>query len=226
MELRIDAQARGVRIIVGEEASDRRKLLNALIALAETSGFGEIVLPSLEPAQVYLDKAGAEVLEQMYAFPDKKGRTLCLRPEGTATIQLVADKYFKKRTDVKLWYFERCWRYERPQEGLYREFFQFGVEIINPSCSEAQGELVALAEQMVALRTDRFEVNRSVKRGLAYYTAEGFEIAVPELGAQKQVVGGGAYAQGVGFAVGFDRLMLCGRRPNNALQATCEDARG
>jgi histidyl-tRNA synthetase len=79
---------------------------------------------------------------------------------------------------------------------------------------------------MVALRTDGFEVNTSVKRGLAYYTAEGFEIAVPELGAQKQVVGGGAYAQGVGFAIGFDRLMLCGRRPNtNAPQATCEDTR-
>jgi histidyl-tRNA synthetase len=108
MELRIDAQARGVRIIIDEEASDRRNLLNALIALAEANGFGEIVLPSLEPAQVYLDKAGPEVLGQMYAFPDKKGRTLCLRPEGTATIQLVADKYFKKRTDVKSWYFERC----------------------------------------------------------------------------------------------------------------------
>lgn len=65
------------------------------------------------------------------------------------------------------------------------------------------------------MKTDRFEVNKSVKRGLAYYTMDGFEIAAPELGAQKQVVGGGAYAQGVGFAVGFDRLMLCGRRPNN-----------
>lgn len=224
MEFRIGAQARGVRIIGGEEAKRRRELLNALISLAEAQGFAEIVLPSLEPTQVYVDKAGAEILEQMYVFPDKKERALCLRPEGTATIQLVADKYFAKRNDVRLWYFERCWRYERPQLGRYREFFQFGLEILNPSRRDVQDELIALAEQMVALKTATFEVQRSVRRGLAYYVAEGFEIAVPELGAQKQVVGGGAYRQGIGFAVGFDRLMLCGRPSNNAVQAACDDA--
>lgn len=223
MEFRIDAQARGVRIIGGEEAKGRRNLLNALIALAEAQGFEEIVLPSVEPAQLYVDKAGPEILEQMYVFPDKKDRTLCLRPEGTATIQLVAEKYFAKRTDVRLWYFERCWRYERPQLGRYREFFQFGLEILNPSRRDVQDELIALAEQMVALKTDSFEVTRSVKRGLAYYVAAGFEIAVPELGAQKQVVGGGAYRQGIGFALGFDRLMLCGRSASTAVQVACDD---
>lgn len=147
MELRIDSQARGVRIITDEQARERRNLLNGLIELAENDGFSEIVLPSVEPANVYLDKAGAEVLEQMYTFPDKKGRALCLRPEGTATVQLVADKYFSKRKDVRLWYFERCWRYERPQEGRYREFFQFGVEVINPSSREVQDQLVSLADR-------------------------------------------------------------------------------
>lgn len=63
-----------------------------------------------------------------------------------------------------------------------------------------------------------------MKRGLAYYVAEGFEIAVPELGAQKQVVGGGAYRQGIGFALGFDRLMLCGRSASPAVQVACDDA--
>ena len=87
----------------------------------------------------------------MYTFADKKGRELCLRPEGTATIQLVAAKNFKNLKDKKLRYFERCWRYERPQEGRYREFFQFGVEIVNPSSDPAQ-ELIAIAEQMVGLK--------------------------------------------------------------------------
>jgi histidyl-tRNA synthetase len=47
-----------------------------------------------------------------------------------------------------------------------------------------------------------------VKRGLAYYTEEGFEISCPALGSQKQVLGGGRYAEGIGFAIGIDRLML------------------
>lgn len=213
MELKIDNLVRGVRIIAGAEAKQRRILLNGMIQLAEAAGFSEIILPSIEPAEVYIEKAGAEILGQMYVFDDKKGRKLCLRPEGTATIQLVADKHYKRNKDVKLWYFERCWRYERPQEGRYREFFQFGIEVINPSSSNITRELIDLATAMVALQTNEFEVFDSVKRGLSYYVEEGFEITVPSLGAQKQVVGGGRYAQGIGFAIGFDRLMLC--NPSN-----------
>ncbi len=209
MELKIDQQARGVRILIGDETAERRSLLNQLIKIAESEGFGEIIAPSVEPSDIYLDKAGAEVLGQMYVFPDKKGRSLCLRPEVTATIQLVADKYFKTQKDVKLWYFERCWRYERPQEGRYREFFQFGVEVINPSQGNSREKLVKLAEKMVSCRTPDYSVERNVKRGLSYYVEDGFEILIPGLGAQKQVVGGGRYKQGIGFAIGFDRLMLC-----------------
>jgi histidyl-tRNA synthetase len=209
MEYKISEQARGVRIIAGDQAKERRAVLNQLIEIAEANGFGEITLPSIEPAQLYVDKAGPEILGQMYVFPDKKDRSLCLRPEATATVQRLADQYFKNQKNVRLWYFERCWRYERPQEGRYREFFQFGMEVINPSSSNIRDELVEIAQAMVALKTRSFDTNISAKRGLDYYTEDGFEIAVPALGAQKQVVGGGAYKQGIGFAVGFDRLMLC-----------------
>lgn len=209
MELRIEEQSRGVRILAGDEVRERRRLLNALIGIAEANGFNEIMLPSLEPANIYVNKAGPEVLSQMYVFPDKKGRSLCLRPEATATVQLLADKHFKQKKNLKLWYFERCWRYEKPQEGRYREFFQFGVEVINPDNPACRAELLAMAEQMVALKTGAYEVASSVKRGLDYYTEAGFEISVPALGAQKQVVGGGSYQQGIGFGLGFDRLMLC-----------------
>lgn len=211
MEMKIDKLARGVRIIAGDEAKQRRQLLNGMIGLADAAGYSEIIIPSVEPAEVYVDKAGEEILGQMYVFPDKKGRELCLRPEGTATIQLVADKHYKRNKDVKLWYFERCWRYERPQEGRYREFFQFGVEVINPSSASVTRELIELATSMVELQTKEYEVFESVKRGLSYYVEEGFEITVPSLGAQKQVVGGGRYAQGIGFAIGFDRLMLANK---------------
>lgn len=209
MELKIEKQAKGVRIISGEQAKNRRKVLNQMIELAEGSGFDEITLPSVEPSEVYTDKAGAEILGQMYVFPDKKGRELCLRPEGTATIQLIADKPWKGRKDVKVWYFERCWRYERPQAGRYREFFQFGVEWLNPRDPEqARKELLELAKRMCELVSFDYESDANVKRGLSYYVEDGFEISFPSLGAQKQVVGGGAYKEGIGFAVGFDRLML------------------
>jgi len=156
-----------------------------------------------------VEKAGEEILGQMYVFPDKKGRSLCLRPEGTATCQALADTAMQQERDVKLWYLATCWRYERPQAGRYREFLQFGIEVLNPRPNRnVRDELVGLAENMVKMFTDQYEVNKAVKRGLAYYVEDGFEISCPQLGAQKQVCGGGSYKQGCGFAFGVDRLML------------------
>ena len=210
MELEIEKQSKGTRIITGKEAKERRSLLNGLIGIAEAYNFEEIIIPSIEPSEIYTDKAGQEILNQMYVFEDKKGRSLCLRPEGTATIQLIADKHFKNRFDIKLFYFERCYRYERPQAGRYREFFQFGVEILNPSGKYDEKKLLLqMAEEMIKLKTSDYEINESVKRGLSYYSEDGFEISCNQLGAQKQICGGGKYKQGIGFAIGFDRLMLC-----------------
>lgn len=207
-DLRITQQARGMRIIHGNEAHRRRVVMSNMARQAWIAGFEEIVLPSVELASLYTDKAGPEVLGQMYTFQDRSDRTLCLRPEGTATCQALAREVWPRQKDVKLFYEARCYRYERPQAGRYREFLQFGVEWLWPS-SDPMAELLALAEEMVReICPDPIEVHTSVKRGLAYYTGPGFEIIRPSLGAQKQVCGGGAYAEGCGFALGVDRLLL------------------
>lgn len=205
MELTIEQQARGVRIITGQEAARRRFVLNGLINTAQAYGFEQIILPTIEPSSLYSDKAGPEILGQMYAFPDKKGRELCLRPEGTATVQALAREHWKGQ-EKRLWYFERCYRYERPQAGRYREFFQFGVEWINPRSDAPREVLIEMAGHM--LKGTGAVLSEGVKRGLSYYTGYGFEFVCDKLGAQKQVCGGGPYDGGIGFAIGFDRLML------------------
>lgn len=207
MDIKMDGQVRGTRLLYGEEADKRRSVINRLIEIAEEEEFREVVLPSLEKADTYADKAGADVLGQMYTFDDRKGRRLCLRPEGTATCQLLARSTFKGYKDLKLWYVARCWRYERPQAGRYREFTQFGLEVLNPR-KDPRDDLIQLAERMVSQFTLEYSVSKKVQRGLAYYVEDGFEIKCPKLGAQEQVMGGGRYAEGIGFAVGVDRLML------------------
>lgn len=177
--------------------------------MAVYGGFEEIVLPSIEPVEVYKDKAGPEIMNQMYVFPDKKDRQLCLRPEGTATCQLLADSVLKNERDIKLCYLTTCWRYERPQAGRYREFLQFGVEWLNPRYPEIiRADLLDFAKYLIGSFTMEYVVAESVKRGLAYYVEDGFEISISSLGAQKQVCGGGSYKQGCGFAIGVDRLAL------------------
>jgi histidyl-tRNA synthetase len=206
-DIKLESTVKGTRLIMGDLAKKRRLMINDFIGIAEGYGFMEIVLPVIEKSSVYTEKAGSEILSQMYVFNDRGGRELCLRPEGTATCQLLADERLKYEKNVKLFYVTNCYRYENPQAGRYREFCQFGVEILNPTM-DYNKYLQVMAEEMVKTVTDKYELNESVKRGLAYYTTEGFEIACPELGAQKQVCGGGTYKQGIGFALGVDRLLL------------------
>lgn len=212
MELSIDDnQSKGTRIIVGDAATLQWDTVNALAQLVRSEfNATPIILPTIEPSSLYVDKAGEEVLGQMYVFKDKGERELCLRPEATATVQAVARKHWKNQ-EKRVWYYERCYRYERPQAGRYREFNQFGVEWINPKPGiDHQQVLVDLAMKLCRVFGEDIplEVHTSVKRGLSYYTSGGFEITCPILGAQKQVCGGGPYAEGIGFAIGVDRMLL------------------
>jgi histidyl-tRNA synthetase len=110
------------------------------------------------------------------------------------------------RKPSRIFYIQRCYRYERPQAGRYREFTQAGVEILGGSVSreEAMDSLRACLDKLGVT----YSLNESVKRGLSYYVEDGFEAEVAALGAQKQVAGGGRYAEGIGWAIGVDRIML------------------
>jgi histidyl-tRNA synthetase len=162
-------------------------------------------LPTFEEASLYTSKAGSEILGQMFTFDDKKGRKLTLRPEGTATIQMLANQLPK---NTKLFYITDCYRYERPQKGRYRQFTQIGVEIINPT-QDYKENLIDLGKIIVDEFITEYKINDSTKRGLAYYSQGiGFEFTTDSLGSQKQILGGGAYKEGIGFAIGLDRLLL------------------
>lgn len=209
MEYKIEGTYKGTRILLKETAKKKRIILNTFSSLLEANDFNEIMLPDIELASVYTDKAGPEILGQMFTWKDRSNREVCLRPEGTATCQLLANTLFKYEKDVKVFYITECFRYERPQAGRYRQFTQFGVEWLNPKNSaHASQECKRLAKEMIEKITLDYEYNPLVKRGLDYYTEDGFEISISSLGAQKQVLGGGAYKEGVGFAFGIDRVIL------------------
>lgn len=209
MEYKVEGTYKGTRILLKETAKKKRDILNTLSLIAENNGFSEIMLPDIELAEIYTNKAGPEIMGQMFTWKDRSDRDVCLRPEGTATCQLLANSLFKFEKDVKIFYIAECFRYERPQAGRYRQFTQFGVEWLNPKDPAQASEVCKQISLMMIERfTKDYEYNPLVKRGLDYYTEDGFEISIPTLGAQKQVLGGGTYKEGVGFAFGIDRLIL------------------
>jgi len=199
---------KGTRILFKESAKSKRNLLNDMSNILESYGYEEIMIPIIQKADIFASKVGEENQNMMYNFKDMGDRNLCLAPEYTAVVQLLAKDRFKFTKDVKMFYIGECFRGERPQAGRYRQFTQFGIEIINPSKDYTE-ELIEIAKKLIELKTFNYEVNSDVVRGLDYYKGgKGFEISCPELGAQKQICGGGSYDGGVGFAVGVDRLLL------------------
>lgn len=146
----------------------------------------------------------------MYTFKDKGDRDICLIPEVTAIIQELYKKEWRARPKpIKLFYVSRCYRYDRPQLGRYREFTQFGVELLGGKAPSDEDEVKALSKGCLdVLGISDYTFNNTVKRGLRYYVEDGFEIELSSLGAQKQVVGGGRYDCGIGFAIGVDRIMI------------------
>lgn len=199
---------KGTRILFSDEATKKRRLINKIIEILESYGYQEMMIPVIQMSEIFKDKVGEENNNMMYNFSDRGGRDICLAPEYTAVVQKLAGSLFKYNKDVKLFYIGECFRGETPQAGRYRQFTQFGVEVLNPS-KDMMDEMLEISKKIMELCTTNYEVNVDATRGLDYYKeGKGFEISCPELGAQKQVCGGGAYEGGVGFAIGVDRIIL------------------
>ena len=303
-----------------EDMAKRRFVESRFIQLAESFGFREVSVPTFESLELFTAKSGPGIVRELYAFKDQGGRDLALRPELTASIlRFYVSSLRSLPKPLKLYTAGNAFRYEEPQKGRYREFYQLNAEIIGGAPLPSDTEALALAigtmraiglkqvkarignigilrsflpfspaDQSVVLHSldkrnfpmldaelarlgrtdlstplrklvelsgdasilndaakvlggaskegldylrdlagflDDYGISRSdyafdmgVVRGLDYYTGMVFEIDSPNLGAEKQVGGGGSYrlaeifggepvAQ-TGFALGLDRLVM------------------
>lgn len=176
-------------------------------------GYEEIILPNVWSSETFIKKAGgSEILNQMFNFKDKGNRDICLNPEITGIIQeLINENYFQNKYPAKLFYVSKCYRYETPQKGRYREFTQMGVEVgvkNSASALKYKQEIIDILIEILDSQKTNYKFNDSVKRGLSYYIESGFEVECDNLGSQKQIAGGGLYNEGVGFAIGLERWLL------------------
>ncbi|NQE45433.1 Histidine--tRNA ligase [ANME-1 cluster archaeon GoMg2] len=139
-------RARGTRDFLPAEMEKRRLIEEKIRAIAESWSYGEIRTPTFELAELFTLKSGEGILKEMYEFKDKGGRHLALRPELTApVIRMYVNELKMAPKPTKVYYFGNCFRYEEPQKARYREFWQFGTEIIGSDRPEAQAEVIALA---------------------------------------------------------------------------------
>jgi histidyl-tRNA synthetase len=137
---------RGTRDFTPEEMQRRRYTENSMMTTFQKFGYKEIQTPIFENLELFTAKSGATIIDELYSFKDKGDRELALRPELTAPVmRFYVDKLQMEPKPLKLFYFGNCFRYDRPQKGRYREFWQMGCELIGASTPEAMAELIALA---------------------------------------------------------------------------------
>lgn len=302
---------RGTRDFLPDEMEARRAIEWRMREIARRWGYREVCTPEFEDLELFTMRSGEGIVEEMYVFEDKGGRKLALRPEITAAVIRMYVNEAKVAPKPLRWcYFADCFRYERPQKGRYRQFWQFGVELIGADTAQADAEVITLAADMLnatgaeydlkvghlsfmrnllrdleppaqrrmmayvdkkdfeGLKTtlesmnkpdlgaslislvecrdiaEAFEIagtipekeriartmecldasgvnytlNFGIARGLDYYTGMVFEGFAQNLGAENQILGGGAYrlahlfggddVASCGFAIGFDRVMV------------------
>ncbi len=141
---------RGTRDFLPDELEKRRAYEGTLRSVARRFGFREIQTPIFEDAELFILRSGPNVLKELYAFKDKGDRELALRPEMTAAVvRAFVNGMSNDPKPIKVFYFGQCFRYERPQAGRYREFFQFGAEIMGAATPETDAEAIAMASFMI-----------------------------------------------------------------------------
>lgn len=123
---------------------------NLLESKARTHGFKRVQTPIFESLDLFTAKSGPGVVKQLYAFQDKSERDLTLRPELTAPVmRMISEEMRSSPKPLRLSYFGQCFRYEESKKGRYREFFQYGIELIGSSGPLAEAEVIATALDML-----------------------------------------------------------------------------
>ena len=137
---------KGTRDFYPENMAVRDFLYDTMRRVSESFGYQEYDGPFLESIDLYAAKSGEELVkEQSFVFPDRGGDLITLRPELTPTlVRMVAQRQRELAFPLRWWSWGPFWRYERPQKGRTREFFQWNVDIIGQVSPEADAELAAV----------------------------------------------------------------------------------
>jgi histidyl-tRNA synthetase len=136
----------GFRDFFPAEFSARHHIMTAWRETARLYGFEEYDGPPLEPLELYVEKSGDEIVDQLYAFRDKGDRDVALRPEMTPTLaRMVGERGRSLPKPIRWFSVPQLFRYERTQRGRLREHFQWNVDIVGEADIAADAEVLAVA---------------------------------------------------------------------------------
>jgi histidyl-tRNA synthetase len=173
---------KGFRDFYPEEMAARRQVLDKIFCTVRTYGFREVDSPSVESLELFRVKSGEEILTQTFNFADKGNRDVTLIPELTPTVaRMVVEREKSLKRPVKWFSMPKMWRYEEPQSGRLREFYQLNVDIFGVPGPEADAEVLAVGiDVMLKLKLEGQFIFKISDRRLLQGILEGLAIANKE----------------------------------------------
>ena len=158
---------KGTKDVLPSESYKWQFIENAAREVAKDFNIREIRTPVFEHTELFLRGVGETtdvVTKEMYTFEDKGGRSITLKPEGTAGAarMFIENGLANAPLPLKAYYITPCYRYERPQAGRLREVHQFGIEVFGTSAPEADAEVIFAASSFLkklGIRDTRLEIN-------------------------------------------------------------------
>jgi len=155
---------KGTREFYPEEMALRNYLYDKVRSASQAFGYQEYDGPFIEPIELYAAKSGEELVKkQSFTFEDRGGARVTLRPELTPSLaRMIAARQNELTYPVRWWSFGPFWRYESPQKGRTREFFQWNIDMLGVASPEADAELIAVAATFLR------SVGLSPERALIY----------------------------------------------------------
>jgi histidyl-tRNA synthetase len=162
---------RGMRDLLPIDAERMRHVEQVSREVSKLYGYEEIITPVLESYDLLAAKTGEEIRERMYTFKDLGGRKVALRPEFTASVaRLVAGKLRNEPKPMRLFSIGSLYRYDEPQYGRFREFWQSNYELFGSPRPEADAEILMLTNDLLkrlGLKKFRFKVGHTeILRGI------------------------------------------------------------
>jgi histidyl-tRNA synthetase len=142
---------RGMRDLIGEEAQAFTTIISKARETAQLYGFKEVITPHVEPLELLSAKSGEEIRQRMFIFKDLGERQVALRPEFTASVaRLVTTSLKNEPKPLRLFSVGTVYRYDEPQRGRYREFWQSNFELMGSAKPEADAEIVLLTNMLMS----------------------------------------------------------------------------
>lgn len=173
---------RGTKDIFGLDAKIYQMIFDSFESLARTYNIKKIITPTFESFELFRDSNGESsdiVTKEIYKFKDYNDRLLALKPEGTASVgrAIIENKLYSDSNYNKLFYIDSMYRYEKPQKGRLRQFYQIGVEFTNNLSDNTIIDVIVLASSLL----DKLKINDYVLNINSIGTKEERQLYIDEL---------------------------------------------